>query len=603
MDDADTDDAGNGPGLPRPEYPRPHRVRDAWLNLNGEWSLAYDPDDVGLDDAWFDGGPSARRAFSRRVVVPFCLESVASGVADPAPPRVVWYRRSFRVPDAWVVFPRLVLHVGACDYEARVFVNGLEVGRHQGGYAPFACDIGHALIDGDNTLTVRVAESPLWTRPRGKQAGTMRWPIDYDPVSGIWQTVWLEPLPAPALADLRVDWDAATGTAQARVLLSELTTASVRMTLREGDRPVASVRSAADDRRELRLTLPVAEPRLWSPADPFLYDVDVVLEQDGAEIDRVRSYAGLRTITVRDGTLTLNGRPLYLRGVLDQGYFPDGWYTPVCDADLRRDVELTLALGFNLARKHQKAEDPRYLYWADRLGLLVWAEMPSGRIFGTELVTSLTREWLDLVVRDRGHPCIVGWVPFNESWGVWHQSRHPEQRAFVEALVHLTRALDPTRPVVGNDGWEYAAGDLWTLHLYDDGRAVRERVAALYQNPGGVVTPGEGGVGARVGALPGTDPRGLPCLLSECGGVGFVAPGTRGPADPFAYGALPADTAALDAAIAAIAADIGSAHQLGGFVWTQLTDVQQEVNGLLDFQRRPKLPLARLAEIFGAIGR
>ncbi len=583
--------------VPRPEHPRPQLVRRRWLNLNGDWQLAYDADDRGLREGWMNG-----LAEARRIVVPFCIESPASAVADAAPPGVVWYQRSFSVPQEWLQGPRLMLHVGACDRCAHVFVNGLEVGRHEGGYAPFSCDVRHAVRSGDNRLTVRVTDTPLWTHPRGKQAGTIRWPVDYDGVTGIWQTVWLEPLPRVAVERLHVTWNGGAGEAVAEVALSDWRAVDVEIVLDDGARTVAAATDSPADRRECRLTLAVAEPRLWSPADPFLYGVTVRVRADGQVIDEATSYTGLREIVVHDGRLLLNGEPLYVRGVLDQGYFPGGWYTAPRDEDLRRDIELTLAMGFNLARKHQKAEEPRYLYWADRLGLLVWAEMPSGRMFGTELVQTLTREWLDLVVRDRGHPSVVGWVPFNESWGVWGQTAHPEQRAFVEGVAQLTRALDPSRPVIGNDGWEYAAGDLWTLHLYGDEHSIADRIAGFYEDPGRSVTESNALLGPRPAALPGTEPRHLPCLVTECGGIGFVAPGGARPENVFAYGPLPEDEPAFESAVAAVTDDLGRTERIGGFVWTQLTDVQQEVNGLLDFERRPKLPLARLRELFTGVG-
>jgi hypothetical protein len=334
---------------------------------------------------------------------------------------------------------------------------------------------------------------------------------------------------------------------------------------------------------------------LWSPEQPFLYDLELTLIDANQQIvDRVHSYAGLREISVKDGKHCLNGEPIYLRGILDQGYFPDGWYSAPDDQSLREDIELTKAMGFNFARKHQKAEDPRYLYWADKLGLLVWAEMPSGRIFSTELVTSLSEQWLDLLRRDRAHPSIIGWVPFNESWGVWHIQQRPEQRALVDGLVKLTKALDQSRPVIGNDGWEYSSGDLWTLHLYhESARSLDDRLATLIDDPSQPVTQGER---PRNGALAGSDPSHLPMLLTECGGVGFEA--EQQIENAFAYGELPGTTEQLEQEIRQIMASIRASETLQGFVWTQLTDVQQEVNGLLNFDRTPKLPLATLREIF-----
>ena len=570
---------------PRGEYPRPLLVREQWLNLNGEWQFEADPDDVGLRERW-----SAGRSSGARIVVPYPIESEASGVTPDDAVNVFWYQRDFTVPEDWSA-PRICLHIGACDHWTRVFVNGIEVGQHRGGYSPFALDVSHALVrDGVNQLVIRVEDSPSWSQPRGKQAGTTRWPIDYDPVTGIWQTVWLEPLPEASIEQIFPVFNMAANTVDFTVGFSHNVSGSLVARISDGE-SVVEGRVEFEQRAEGKLSIELAAPRLWSPESPFLYDLTVCLcASDGAHLDEVLSYTGLREICVVDGGLQLNGDPLYLRGVLDQGYFPGGWYAALADADFRHDIELTLAMGFNCVRKHQKAEDPRYLYWADRLGLLVWSEMPSGRVFSTELVTTLTAEWLALVCRDRAHPCVMAWVPFNESWGVWHQSTRPPQRAFVEAMAQLTRALDGSRPVIANDGWEYSTGDMWTLHLYQSGLA--DRLSRLKADPQSAVTD------RRNGALPGGQVDGLPILLTECGGVGFV-PGDA-IKDAFAYGELPATPAELEQRMRGIVAEIVNEPSVQGFVWTQLTDVQQEVNGLLYFDRTPKLDLARMKSIFGA---
>jgi beta-galactosidase/beta-glucuronidase len=378
-----------------------------------------------------------------------------------------------------------------------------------------------------------------------------------------------------------------------KAFLSAQVDGEVSVEVLDGDRVIASDTVQTAGRAEIRTTLFIEDPILWSPEQPHLYEVRLtLLNRATGERDEAESYAGLREVSVTNGQLCLNGDPLYLRGVLDQGYFPEGWYTATTDEALRRDVELTLAMGFNCARKHQKAEDPRYLYWADKLGLMVWAEMPSGRVFSTELVESLTREWMELIKRDCAHPSIIAWVPFNESWGVWHQSERPEQRAFVDAVTSLTKALDDSRVVVGNDGWEYSSGDLWTLHLYNEDSDVSSRLAALVEDPHSSVTSEFGGRD-RVGALPGADVGDLPILLTECGGIGM---GSFSEED-FSYGDLADTPEALEARVRTIMTDIRSLEALQGFVWTQLTDVQQEVNGLLYFDRQPKLPLTILHDI------
>jgi len=584
---------------PRPEYPRPQLVRPRWRNLNGPWEWAPDPAERGLRDGWEQGRP-----FERRVVVPFPPEAPLSGVGDPDPPPVSWYRRVIDLPRE-EVGGRVVLRVGACDFETAAFVNGRGVGGHRGGYAPCAFEVGHALRPGPNEIVLRVADPPTWTRPRGKQAaGAFRTPVDYDPASGIWQTVWLEPLPAVSLDEVWTRFDRARGELAVHAVLSEPMDAELEAVLRLGDRELARGRRGTLGRREAVVRLAVPAARLWSPDDPVLHDLEVRLADGEVELDRVTSPVGLREISADAGRVLLNGEPIPLRGVLDQGYFPGGWYTAPSDAALRADVEWIRRLGFNLARKHQKAEDPRWLHWADRLGLLVWSEMPSGRDFTSELVETLTAEWSALVRRDRGHACVAAWVPFNESWGVWRQAERPEQRAFVEGTVGLTRALDPTRPIVGNDGWEYAAGDYWTLHLYEGegtSGSLSERLRALLADPHADVLPPDQPLGRRTGALPGADPRGLPVLLTECGGIGYLAPDTEPAAHPaFAYGSLPATPAELEARIRDVTTAVADCPDLAGFVWTQLTDVQQEINGLLTFTRTPKLPPETLHALFTA---
>jgi beta-galactosidase/beta-glucuronidase len=575
----------------RPEYPRPLLVRPRWRNLNGEWELGFDEADRGLRDGW-EGG----RAFEGRVQVPFPVRK--------APP-VVWYRRDFELSGDELA-PRVALRIGACDYETRVFLNGQQIGEHRGGYTPIACEAAHALRAGRNELVLRVEDRDTWSQPRGKQeAGAFRTPVDYDASIGVWQTVWLEPLPEVSIEEVWTRWSRAEAELAVHVAFSRPFEGDVEVVLGQAGQVVARERGSALGRPEKRIPMRVPLPRVWSPADPHLYELELVLHAGGREVDRAASYCGLREIALERGALILNGEPLYLRGVLDQGYFPEGWYAAASDADLRRDVELTRALGFDCARKHQKLEDPRWLHWADRLGLLVWDEMPSGRDFTTALVTDLAREWAAAVRRDRGHPCVMAWVPFNESWGVWNQARRREERGLVEGMVGLTRALDPTRPVVGNDGWEYAAGDLFTLHLYEgeDGD-LATRLARLLVDPGEAVIPSGSPLGERVGALPGADPSGLPVLLTECGGIGYGTAATPTPEhDLFAYGELPKTESELEARIRAVASAVNECRALSGFVWTQLTDVQQEINGLLTFDRQPKLPLPVLREIFTGIGK
>ena len=571
---------------PRPEYPRPLLVRHKWLNLNGTWRFKQDPANSGLIEGWYRNSLETDASIN----VPFPIESELSGIGDSNPSTVVWYQREFTVPDGWQ--NRIQLRIGACDHWTRVFINGQEAGQHRGGYAPFSFDVSHLLSPANNILTIRVEDSLSWTQPRGKQAGTTKWPIDYDAVTGIWQTIWLEPLPQCSIENLHTRYSHNTSVLTVSAGFSGQVDGQLTVSILKDGSKIQTASVNTQSRAEAKLTLSMPEPMLWSPESPTLYDLELILTPEGQQSDTVTSYVGLREVGFSDGKLQLNGKPLYLRGVLDQGYFPGGWYTAANDDALKQDIELTLAMGFNCARKHQKAEDPRYLYWADKLGLLVWAEMPSGRIFSTELVETLTSEWIDLIKRDRGHPSIIAWVPFNESWGIWNQANRPEQRAFADAIYHLTRSLDQSRPVVGNDGWEYSSGDLWTLHSYDDSDSLADHLEKISRDPSSPVAEGDHN---RPAALVNSKVSHLALLLTECGGIGYG----KFSEEDFSYGDTPVNEDELTLKIQEMMQTINSVPDLQGFVWTQLTDIQQEINGLLYFDRTPKLPITTLKALFG----
>ncbi|HEX9098800.1 MAG TPA: glycoside hydrolase family 2 TIM barrel-domain containing protein [Candidatus Dormibacteraeota bacterium] len=532
---------------PRPEYPRPNLRRSRWLNLNGEWEF----------------GTGSKARFDRRIIVPFCPESELSGIAE-LPGDVVWYRRRFDAPPG----ERLVLHFGAVDYRATVWVNDVEVARHEGGHVPFTVEITDVSRPRDNTLVVR-AEDPLadQTVPRGKQYW-MENPegIFYTPTTGIWQTVWLEPLAARHIEALRLMPDLAAGAVD-----FELTGEGRAELVATLDGHVAGRWAGPAGRG--RITLEQAVP--WSPESPRLYDLQArLLDQDGKVVDQVESYFGLRTVEMRDGRFWLNGQPYVQRLVLDQGYFPGGLLTPANDADFRRDIDLARALGFNGARKHQKVEDPRWLYWADTLGFLVWSEMPSFHQHSAEAERRLAAEWTEVVRRDRDHPSVVTWVVANESFGLGDLDASARS-SFLVHLYELTHELDGTRPVVSNDGWEHALTDLCTIHDYLPPAALARRYRTLdlaLEHPNDhppVYAPGYGY-------------RGEPLLVTEFGGIRISAPGGWGwlevkDREEFLHVYRQLIDALMDAG------------PVQGFCYTQLTDVEQEQNGLLTSDRMPKL--------------
>jgi beta-galactosidase/beta-glucuronidase len=522
------------------------RRRD-WLNLNGEWEF-------GL------GEPGQ---FDRVITVPFCPQAALSGIDQRIEQDVLWYRRSFDAP----VGQRLMLHFGAVDYRATVWVNGEQVAQHEGGHTPFSADITAVARDADNELVVR-AEDPLTDRtiPRGKQYWKpVSEGIFYTPTSGIWQTVWLEPLPERFIRSLQVKPDPEDWAVAFEIDADGRKEVGISLDGRE----VGHWRGSSERGR-----ISLDEVVAWSPEDPRLYGIEVTLfDRAGRVADHVSSYFGMRTVGVANGRFLLNGEPYVPRLVLDQGYFPGGLLTAGDDRDLRADIVLAKSLGFNGARKHQKVEDPRWLYWADTIGFLVWGEMPAFHEHSAEAERRLEREWGEVVARDSGHPSIVTWAPYNESFGLADVS--PETMArFYDRLYRQTRQADPTRPIVPNDGWEHSQTDLCTIHDYNPAHALRRRYRAA-------ATALDAAAHPRPIYIPGYEYRGEPMMVTEFGGVALA--GAAG------FGWLEAsDSADLLATYRELVEALMDPGPVEGFCYTQLTDVEQEQNGLLSADRRPK---------------
>jgi beta-galactosidase/beta-glucuronidase len=569
-------------------YPRPQLRRDSWISVNGQWDFAIQPDPVWRDPADVE--------WTARILVPFAPETDASGIGETSFFSTCWYRRAVSLPE----LPdesHLLLHFGAVDYEATVWLDGQRVACHEGGYTPFDCDItewaGRSV-----ELVVRAYDNPHdLAQPRGKQDWQLQpHSIWYPRTTGIWQTVWMEIVPAVRLCSIRwspnierweIGLDAWCTGAGRRDGLRLHVTLNVGAQLiaddwysvvnGEAHRRIALSDPGVDDyRNEL----------LWSPESPTLIEAALALHDGGSLVDSVSTYTALRSISTQRERILLNNRPYPQRLVLDQGYWPTTGMTAPDDAALRRDVDLAKCMGFNGVRKHQKLEDPRYLYWADRLGLLVWVEMPSAYRFTKLSVQRVTTEWAAAVNRDFSHPSVVAWVPINESWGVPNLPDNPAERHYVQALYHLTHTLDPTRPVIGNDGWESVATDIIGIHDYDPDP---ERLAKRYhaddalprlfsrERPGG-----------RLLVLAESH-TGLPVVLSECGGTAFSdAPGAWG----YSRAVTPDAFAGMYRQLMATLHSIGI---LSGFCYTQFADTYQEANGLLNADRRPKIPIDWIA--------
>ncbi|MFC4942834.1 glycoside hydrolase family 2 protein [Pseudonocardia sp. GCM10023141] len=590
-------------------------MRTAWADLDGTWSFRHDDEDTGLGAQWAAGLPDAQQ-----IVVPFPPESTASGIADPRFHPVVWYARTITAHELAAAgrseqAPVVLLHFGAVDHRARVWVDGRLAGEHEGGHTPFTFDItalvdggpdGGSDQDGDHVLVVRAQDDPHdLTQPRGKQD----WHEDphaiwYRRTTGIWQTVWLEAVPAtgiehlqwlpagPSDVELSVRFRGRAGGTRLRAVL--------RFDERdENPAEVAEVEVAVPAHAtRVRVPVPLSQQRSgpaadelhWSPERPRLIDATVSLhDADGAAVDAVASYLGWRTVGVARGTFLLNGHPYDVRSVLQQGYWPESHLAAPSRAALRREVELIKELGFTACRIHQKIEDPRFLYWADRLGLLVWGEAPGAYEFSPVAVQRLTREWMEAVDRDVSHPSIVTWVPFNESWGIQQVADDPRQQAYSRALSDLTRALDPSRPVISNDGWEQPDSDIVTVHDYEGVGAVLARTYADEAARDRLLA-GPGPAGRRI-LVDGVAYRGQPIMLTEFGGIDHQPAEQR--ADGWGYTSA-ADPQDWIARITALYDAIRASAFLAGSCYTQLTDTLQETNGLLTADREPKVPIAEI---------
>jgi beta-galactosidase/beta-glucuronidase len=579
--------------VPRPEYPRPQFVREQWLNLNGEWEFAFDDANEGLQGGWCDG-----RKLRGRIVVPFAYQTELSGINDKSIHECVWYARSFAVPDDWHGRD-LLLNFGAVDYSSTIWVNGQEVGHNQGGHVPFQFDIAPYVKAGVNRLTLRVEDKQDAQQPRGKQSVTgIPHEIDYFCTTGIWQTVWLEPVPSLRIEELRVIGHAQRSVVEIIVYLHAPAAAwRIEVDVTETGRLVTrgEARTAIATGHVI-LSIPYA--KLWSPESPHLYDLHVRLYDDGKLRDAVNSYFGLRGIELRDGKFLLNGSSIYLQMVLDQGYWPQSYLTAPSDEALQTDIGWAKALGFNGVRKHQKIEDPRWLYWCDRLGMIVWEEMPNAREWSLAAEEKLSAEWERAVRRDYNHPCIVAWVPVNESMGFPKLSQEDAgQYAFIERMVRTTRRLDATRPVIDNDGWQHTdITDVCAIHDYSPSAAVLTR--RYEQTLADGALPLTAWNGERLFAR-GSKYRGQPIVLSEVGGF-LAIPADVPPEERdrlYTYYASFERPEELLEKYRDLMKGIAQLTFLAGFCYTQLTDIEQEINGLLTYDRQPKVPVEAIAEI------
>lgn len=583
--------------MPRPEHPKPQFHRPAWLNLNGPWQFALDLGKSGEEQGWAQD-PSG---FDRIITVPFCPESELSGIGHTDFIPSVWYSRRLNIPADWAG-QRVLLHFGGVDYDCRAWVNGKLVGRHYGGSASFAFDITDALQDGENTLVVNALDDVRsQVQASGKQSPKYHsHACLYTRVTGIWQTVWLEARPATCLDRVRVVPDLDAGRFHLTpTILHGTRGLRFRATALVDGEAVSQVEVPASSGASCDLVL--AAPRTWSPADPFLYDLRFELLSDGEVLDAVESYAGLRKFHVEGHRVFLNNEPIFLRFVLDQGFYPDGIWTAPSDEALKRDVELSLAAGFNGARLHQKVFEERFHYWADKLGYLTWGEYADwGGAHGygnAQGIHNYQREWREIVMRDLNHPSILAWTPYNETAG-GARAHFEAHRQAVQETVDLTRALDPSRPVNDASGYVHVDTDLYTVHFYEqDPEKFRSRFEALAPDRT---------EGFHIN-FPDLDVpyAGQPYIVDEYGGTWWNAEmaaaakasdGNR--QQSWGYGKTPESIEEVYHRIEALTKVLCDHPHIAGYCYTQLTDVEQEQNGIYGYDRSEKFDMARIRAAF-----
>ncbi len=575
---------------PRAEYPRPQFERADWVNLNGEWSFALDLSDSGRDRDFYNS-----KGFEQRITVPFAPESKLSGIGYTDFINSVWYQRMIQIPSAWQG-KRVKLNFGAVYYESEVYIDGRFVGRHYGGSDSFAFDITDFVGDGKEHSIVVHAESDLrsGTQPGGKQSTNYySYGCSYTRTTGIWQTVWMEAVDDMALERVQVVTD--IDNEQIVVIPTYYNVAggnTLSVEVLDGGKVVAHAESAAV--QGVPVVVALKKAKLWSPESPFLYDVVYeVKDAEGKTLDRVDAYVGMRKVHIDGNKIYLNNKPYYQRLVLDQGFYPDGIWTAPSDEALKHDIEMSKAAGFNGARLHQKVFEERFHYWADKLGYIVWGEMASwDKDFNSVAAArNFLSEWGNIVVRDRNHPALIVWTPFNEEFGV------PSNEAgrFLTDVYNETRRLDPTRPVNTVSGGIYVISDFCTAHCYEqDGARLHSMLfdgEKFYQPQGP-----NGGFDRAIRKL--YYDGSLPYLLDEFGGIKCAETQPEG-GNSWGYGnAAPTREDFYTRLEALVKAIVDHSDKICGFCYTQLTDVEQEQNGVYYYDRGEKFDMGRVKAIF-----
>jgi beta-galactosidase/beta-glucuronidase len=569
---------------PRQEYPRPQFERNCWLNLNGEWNFDFDDNNIGIKNAWF-----AKPELSQVICVPYTYQSKLSGINNQDFHDIVWYSKNFDINEE-LKGKRIILNFGAVDYKSDIWVNGTHMISHEGGHVPFSIEITNVLKDKDNLIVVRAEDYTTDLElPRGKQYWKRTSEgIFYTRTTGIWQTVWVEGVAETYLSKVWITPDVdhkkvfveyeVNGTCD-NIQLG--VTISLRDKILIDDKiNVVNGRGKRDFWLDQEITIDWnhQESWVWTPENPVLFDMLFTIHKDSVKVDEVKSYFGLRKVSIVEGKFMLNNRPYYQKMLLDQGYWEDSLLTAPTDEDFVKDITLCKQMGFNGVRKHQKIEDPRYLYWADKLGFLVWGEIASAYVYSRRYVRRITDEWMSMIERDYNHPCIVAWTPLNESWGVDGIMNNKDEQAHTAAMYYITKSLDNTRPVISNDGWDHTKSDLFTIHDYE---WKKETLKERYSSIENILKSKHSGRGMFA---QGWGYEGQPIIMSEFGGISYQKGNWQG----WGYSSASSDEDYAKRYYDVVSAMLES-PLVQGFVYTQITDVEQEINGVLTYDRKPKI--------------
>lgn len=573
------------------DYPRPQFVRNNWENLNGTWDFGFDDKNVGEAEKWYESFKG-----NLTIEVPFTYETKMSGICDETRHDNIWYHKTIRVDGKLLEKNNYILHFEGSDFVTKLWVNGHYVGSHKGGYARFSFDITNHLHDGENELTVKVEDSFDMQQPRGKQ----RW-MDhnflcfYVQTTGIWKTVWSEYVPKKSIAsvkmtpnlsdaclELEYNVNAPEESFNGDLLLETVVTFKDQLISKTITALTSAHQRVSVDMKTRFDRAYKNAVHTWSPRIPNLYDISFRLLEGSDVLDEVGSYAAMREIRIDKGNVLLNNRLLYQRLILDQGYWKDSHLTPPSEEALIEDIDKIMALGYNGLRKHQKTEDERFLYWCDVKGMLVWCEAPSAYQFSDYAATEFMTEWSEIVKQNYNHPCIITWTPVNESWGVTEIQTNKTHQHFTEAVYYLTKTLDKMRPVIVNDGWVHTISDIITLHDYE---ASGERFSARYTDRKDDIVSRELYFNNDMAAFAdGYEYKGQPIMISEFGGIAF-----SGDDSGWGYGGKVSSKDAFIKRFDSIVTAIKKLPYSCGYCYTQVTDIQQEINGLMDIDRNFKI--------------